>query len=211
MVYRTVYEDGYVDYGGYDDGGTVLEEPLVGEGAVPAAPVGEQPLTPAQSMNRASDYYLVLGDRAFREGRYGDAVHFYAKAVEFAPNEGVLYLILSDALFATGDYHYAAYTLRKAFELDPGIVDNIVDKHSFYADPVEFDRQIAVLERYLEDHFLDDDARLVLAANYLFGGRPAAAVDLLESAFSQEVVKSPAGQVVLAGAEKIQYGEPVGK
>ena len=66
-------------------------------------------------------------------------------------------------------------------------------------------------ERYLEDHFLDDDARLVLAANYLFGGRPAASVDLLESAFSQEVVKSPAGQVVLAAAQKIQYGEPVGK
>ena len=36
----------------------------------------------------------------------------------------------------------------------------------------------------------------------------AAAVDLLESAFSQEVAKTPAGQIVLAGAERIQYGEP---
>ena len=44
-----------------------------------------------QSLNRASDYYLMLGDRAFREGRYADAVHYYAKAVEFAPDNGILH------------------------------------------------------------------------------------------------------------------------
>ena len=146
---------------------------------------------------------LEEGDKAFREGRYGDAVHFYAKAVEMAPGDGVLHLILSDALFATGDYHYAAYALRRALELDATLVESVVDKHSFYGDPSEFDRQLDLLERYLEDHFLDDDARMLLGANYLFGGKPAQSVDLLQSPFSVSVRESPAGRVLLERASKI--------
>lgn len=176
-----------------------------------SAPAGEATVAPQQGepLNRASDYYLTLGDRAFRDGRYADAVHYYAKAVEFSPEDGILYLILSDALFATGDYHYAAYAMRKAFELDPALATNVIDKHSFYADPAEFDRQLEVLEGYLNDHFLDDDARLVLAANYLFGGRPGAAAELLESAFSLEVKRSPAGLKILEAATAIGQGAPV--
>jgi len=188
-----------------------VDQPPAGEQVVVAedAPAAVQVPVPASGggVNRAAEYYLSLGDRAFRDGRYADAVHFYAKSVEFAPEEGILYLILSDALFCTGDYHYAAYALRKAFELDPLLATSVVDKRSFYADPAEFDRQVAVLETYLEDHFVDDDARLVLAANYLFGGRPAAAVDLLENPFSAEVKASPAGQHLLEAAKAIQYGK----
>ena len=215
VIYQTGgYEDQEVIYVDDDPEIIYVEQPapegeaivVGGEAAGPG--VVPQPAGAGEdALNRAADYYLTLGDRAFREGRYGDAVHFYAKAVEFAPEEGILFLILSDALFATGDYHYAAYALRKAFELDPQIVQNVVDKHSFYADPAEFDRQLAVLELYLEDHFLDDDARLVLAANYLFGGRPAVAVDLLESSFSADVRGTPAGQIVLEAARAVQYGE----
>ena len=207
----------------YDDDPEVVvidgSRASVGEGAPAPAPAAATP-TPApptdtgtaddasQSLGRAVGYYLTLGDRAFRDGRYGEAVHDYAKAVEYQPEEGILYLILSDALMASGDYHYAAFSLRKALELDPALVTNVVDKHSLYPDPAEFDRQLAVLELYLEDHFLDDDARLVLAANYLFGGRPAAAVDLLEGAFSVDVKNTPAGGLILEAARAIQYGTP---
>jgi hypothetical protein len=120
----------------------------------------------------------------------------------------VLYLVLSDGLFATGDYHYGAYALRKALELDPALAQNVVDKHGFYSDPAEFDRQLAVLESYLADHPGDDDARLMLAANYLFGGRPAAAVDLLEAQASERVRAETAGALVHSAARAIQYGEP---
>ena len=179
----------------------------VGEGFVEAAPPAEggqpQVSRDAEALGRAASHYLTLGDRAFRDGRYGDAVHFYAKAVEYAPDDGVLYLILADALFATGDFHYAAYALRRGIELDGTLLDSVVDKHSFYTDPGEFDRQLALAEQYLRDHFLDDDARLVLAANYLFAGRPREAVDLLESAFSSEVRASPAGARVLERAKAL--------
>ncbi len=159
----------------------------------------------AISASRAATQNLTQGDGAFREGRYGDAVHFYAKAIEFQPDEGVLYLVLSDALFATGDYHYGAYALRKALELDPTLVENPVDKHSFYPDAKEFDRQLAVLEIYLKDRPTDQDARLLLAANYLFGGRPAAAVDLLDAAASELLRKTPIGTLLLESARKQQY------
>ena len=199
--YTTIVYDNYVAE-------QPVQEEVVEEGPAGEADYSTTPETQS-GLNRAADYYLVLGDRAFREGRYGDAVHYYAKAVEFSPDEGILYLILSDALFATGDYHYAAYALRKAAELDPGLFSNVVDKHSFYADPRDFDRQLAVLETYLQDHYVDGDARLVLAANYLFGGRPAAAVDVLESELSVGLRDGPAGKLILESARAIQYGAPV--
>src|SRR5204863_5387115 len=107
---------------------------------------------------------------------------FYAKAVEFAPDQGALYLVLSDALFAAGDYHYGAYAVRRAFELDSALIETSVDKHAFYSDPALFDQQLAVLERYLAQHPDDRDARLVLGLNYLFGGRAKDAAHTIEAA-----------------------------
>ncbi len=148
-------------------------------------PVGEAAVTyraeTESALSIAAQRYLELGDRAFREGRYTDAVQFYAKAVEFAPDQGALYLVLADALFAAGDYHYGAYAIRRALELDPALVETTVDKHSFYPDPAVFDQHLVVLERYLGEHPSDRDARLVLGLNYLFGARPADAVRTLEA------------------------------
>lgn len=190
-----------------------VEEPYAGEIAagnpVLAAELDALLAPSAEAQARADkrDALLAQGDLAFREGRYADAVHHYAQAAETSPTEGVLYLVLSDALFATGDYHYAAYSLRKALELDPTLVENIVDKHEFYTDPTEFDRHIAVLERFVQDRPLDQDARLVLGANYLFGNRPAAAVDLLESESAARLREDSSAILLLQSARRVQYGQ----
>lgn len=184
--------------------------PAAGEGSINVggdsngAARGSEKRDESGALGRAAGQYLTQGDAAFHEGRYRDAVHYYATAIEYSPDEGVLYLILADALFATGDYHYAAYALRRAVELDANILDSVVDKRSFYADPKDFDRQLAVLESYVEDHPIDDDARLLLAANYLFGNRPAQAADILESAFSLEIRKSLPGRLLLQRANAIR-------
>lgn len=156
-----------------------------------------------RELNRASAYYLTQGDRAFRESRFGDAVHFYAKSVEFAPDSGILYLVLSDALFATGDYRYAAYSLRQAFDNEPALATNVVDKREFYADPADFEEQLKTLEAFVQDHVLDMDARLVLTANYLFGGRPAEALSLLENPFSEELAASDEGRLLKETALRV--------
>lgn len=170
-----------------------IAEPIPGaQGAVPKAPPEVK-----EGLEKSADEALAAGDTAFREGRYSDAVRHYARAVEFSPERGSLWLILSDALFATGDYHYAAYAFRRSIDLDATLLETLVDKHGWYADPAEFDRHIAWAEAYLRDHVLDEDARLILAANYLFAKRYASASDAMESAFGAGLVETPAGRVVL--------------
>ncbi len=212
-----------VVYDSYDDDGDVIvyadgEGDGYGEGAAQGEPVGEAaaaqraPDSPVRtSLSIAAERYLTLGDSAFREGRFGDAAQFYAKAAEYAPEEGVLHLVLADALFATGDYHYAAYAIRRAFELDPTLAEAIVDKHEFYTDPADFDRHIARAELFLRDNPDDSDARLVLAANYLFGNRPASAVDLLESTSALSLRTDTAATTILAAARAVQHGVPAEK
>lgn len=172
--------------------------------AAPAAEViGAEMLPTSQSPDvalRAATEYMALGDRAFTEGRYGDAVHYYAKAIEFAPEDGVLYLVLSDGLFATGDYHYAAFALRRALDLNPEIATLGLDKRTFYGNPADFDQQLALLERYVADHVIDADARLVLGANYLFSRQAEKCVEFFDSPFSMDLKESLNGQVLLAAA-----------
>ena len=202
----------------YDDDGDVIVYADGDDGyaeAPPAEPVGEaaagerKPDSKVRtSLSIAAERYLTLGDSAFREGRFGDAAQFYAKAAEYAPDEGVLHLVLADALFATGDYHYAAYAIRRAFELDPTLADAVVDKHEFYTDPADFDRHIARAEIFLRENPDDSDARLVLAANYLFGNRPASAVDVLETVSALSLRADTAATAILGAARAAQHGEP---
>ncbi|MBK7874357.1 MAG: hypothetical protein IPJ77_01135 [Planctomycetes bacterium] len=179
-----------------------------GEGVIrPADDVVPVPAKAAQddgAKGQASVVYLDKGDAAWRDGRYADAVHFYAKAVEAAPDEAVLHLILADALFATGDYHYAAYSLKKALEIDATLLDTTLDKRTLYPDPREFDRQLAVLEQYVADHPVDDDARLLLAANYLLAKRPAQCADVLQSPYAVALRENATGKLVLDKANAVR-------
>jgi len=179
----------------------------VGEAVVgaPAQPVAAPAPANESPLSIAAQRYLELGDRAFRESRYADAVQFYAKAVEFAPDQGALYLVLADALFAAGDYHYGAYAIRRALELDPLLVESGVDKHGFYPDPALFDAQLERLERFLAENPTDRDARLMLALNYLFGGKPREAVRTIDSAVTA-MAEDPAAQRILARAKVLAGG-----
>jgi hypothetical protein len=172
--------------------------------AVAAAQPPAQPEGAAQDNTaHGISELLAIGDQAFHERRYSDAVFAYAKAVELAPKDGVLRLIFSDALFAAGAYHDAAAALRRALELDPKLAASSIDKHALYADASELDHQIAALEDYVQTHFSDDDARLLLAANQLFAGRAQACVDLLKTGFGTKVRESNAGKLILARAEEV--------
>lgn len=157
-------------------------------------------------VNSVAQRYVELGDTAFRAGRWSEAVQLYAHALEQQPGVGVLHLVLADALFATGDYHYAAFSLRRAFALDPALASAAIDKRSFYSDPLEFDRQLARLETYVKEHPEDADARLVLAANELFGGRPQAAVQRLDGPGAAQGALDGATRTVLEAARRAQVG-----
>ncbi len=189
VVYRTVYVDEYET------------------AASVATPAPAPPAAPEKTtIQRASERYVQLGDQAFREERYTDAAQLYGKAIDLAPEEGALYIILSDALFAAGDYHYGAFAVRRGLELDRSLASAAVDKHEFYPEPRRFDEQLAVLESYVLEHPYDRDARLMLALNNLFGGRPAAAVDVLETDAAATLRGDLAAELVLEAARARQYG-----
>lgn len=216
------YGDSY--YGGYSQGSWSSSEPLVVSTTIQTTEIIEVPVfqeaptldqesliagaeassaAEVQSaLQRAAVEYLSLGDRAFAEARYGDAVRHYARAIECAPKDAVLQLVLADSLFAIGDYHFAAHCLRRALELDPGLLEIEFNKRNFYGDPSDFDRQLLLLQSYLNDHILDDDARLLLGANHLFGGDPDATVALFSDSFSEEVRNSDSGRLLLAAAQR---------
>ena len=90
--------------------------------------------------------------------------------------------------------------LRRAVVIDWDVHHGNGTQEGFYADPDDFDRQLAVLEQYVLDHPTDRDARLVLSLNYLFGNRPLETVKLLESAASETVRAEPAGTLILEAA-----------
>jgi hypothetical protein len=213
-----IYSDGY-----YDEPAQVVvvheyeQQPEAAPEAAPpeAAPANLPPEKRdpalAQALVRSAQQYVALGDLAFSERRFGDAVSHYAKAIEYAPGDAVLYMLLSDALFATGDYHYSASALRKSLELEPRLVDTIVDKHAVYTNPEDFEKQLGYLETYVKDNFLDEDARLVLAANYLFGNKPHQAYDFLQSSFSLNVRQSPTGALIYQRSQKLAAENPFSK
>ena len=91
---------------------------------------------------------------------------------------------------------------RRALELDPALLEIEFNKRDFYGDPSDFDRHILLLQSYLNDHILDDDARLLLGANHLFGGDPDATVALFSDSFSKEVRNSDSGRLLLAAAQR---------
>ena len=185
----------------------VVEEPILEQPLGPPAPVPVvDPAAEAQRLSVAADRYLTLGDRAFRDERYSDAVHYYEEAVRLAPDEPVLHMLLSDALFAVGDYGSAADALRIAILADPLLARSEVDKREFYSAERAFDRQLAVAELYLFDHPADSDARLVLAVNLLFSGAPASAVDLLEDDLAAGLRADPVGALILDVARERQFG-----
>jgi hypothetical protein len=195
----------------YDNSAPPPAEPAAasGEGSIytkqaPGSRASESGLAAPQGLsalpNAASDC-LIRGDEAFRAARYVDAVHEYARAVELAPDRGVLHLVLSDGLLATGDYHYSAYALRRALELDPTLVDSVLDKHSFYGNATDCDEHIAALEKYVGEHPQDDDARLLLAANFLFSNRTLRAREVLDDPASAAVRETATGKVL---AERIR-------
>jgi len=190
----------------------VEQEPIIQEVA-PSAAVGEAiaepayddgPLLPVHvpQMNRAAEYYLTLGDRAFQTGRYTDAVHHYSKAVEYSPKEGILYLILSDALFATGDYHYGAFALRKALELDPELVELASNKRSYYGVPSDLDLHMTRARTFVKSHPTDEDARLMLIANEIFMGESGRAMVLIDQ--QRETPSEPSAAELLLKEKALQ-------
>ncbi|MGA0059219.1 MAG: tetratricopeptide repeat protein [Planctomycetota bacterium] len=171
---------------------------------VDATPAAE-PAEPApDSLEALALKHVRLGDYYFKQGRYEEAAESYVRALTYAPEDGALHFVLADALFAQADYHYAAYMLGKGLALDPGLVDALADKRTFYGDAGDFERQMAELDTYLADKPYDAAAWLMKGYNLRFSGRSTEALPAFQRVLEIEPGHGTATsflEAILAAAE----------
>ena len=179
----------------------------VGEGVVaPEGAGGGAARSSADSMALASNHYLTLGDSAFRDGRFGDAVHFYAKAVEFAPTRACSTWCSPTPCSRPATTTTAPTRCGARSSSTPTLLDATIDKHDFY--PTDGVRAAARGARELPAGTIRRTTTRAAAGGQLpvRRSRPAAAVDLLSGPEGLGVLEDPAGQLVCEAARTLQYG-----
>ena len=168
----------------YIDSGTsqapAASETIVAGGGVEGSARAGEGSGERIARNEASDdlakKYVELGDFYFEVGRYTEAADAYARAKSYAPGNASVHFAMADAAFAAGDYHYAAFLVGEAVRLQPEIVSANIDRRAYYAEPKQFDEQMAALDRYLATKPFDAQAHLLNGYNLRFSGKQDAAI-----------------------------------
>lgn len=144
--------------------------PRIGPGAAV-----DRPRIAAQQ--RANEL-VKIGDRLFRAGNLNRAVERYEQAVRAAPNQAEPRLHLAQVALVRGKYSEAATLIREAQSAEPGWLLNAGDIQSIYAEPGDFNRQIAKIESHVQANPNDRDAWFVLGAQLYLSGRTRRAGDV---------------------------------
>lgn len=124
------------------------------------------------------DAALDAADAAFRAGDYRLAILELTRAGEEIRNSPRAELLRGYALTALGSYRHAARALHRALvQLPPAWWQAEADQAAQrFAQPAEYDRQLARLEEFVRQQPNDADARVVLGLHYGFRGYPRDAV-----------------------------------
>jgi len=85
------------------------------------APVEEVAVPTVEEVAVAAEGHYVQAHNLHREGRYGEAIEEYNKAIELNPNYAIAYAERGQAYFELGQYDLAIPDLAKAIELDPNL------------------------------------------------------------------------------------------
>ena len=118
------------------------------------------------------DVLLEEGLAYFRNRRYAQAARSFLAAADKDHGDAGSRLHAAQCLMASGLYGAALVQVRRAFELAPQLIYRPLNHRDTYAFPVDFDRQIAELERYVSSRPEDDHAVLLLAYEQFFSATP---------------------------------------
>jgi len=127
--------------------------------------------------------FASLGDQAFKEGNYDDAIHHWQHALVDDPHNGTLVMLLGQAYFAKGHYDEAAGAVQHGMQMLPQDKWGLVVEHfrELYASNQTYTNQLRALEAARKKdaspaiHFL-------LGYHYAYLGHPQQAVRELEKA-----------------------------
>ncbi len=121
------------------------------------------------------DVLLKEGLDYFHNRRYAQAARSFLAAADKDHGDAGSRLHAAQCLMASGLYSQALVYVRRAFELAPQLIYRPLNHRDNYFFPLDFDRHLAEMERYVEAHPKDDDAVLLLAYEQFFSARPSRA------------------------------------
>jgi len=156
-----------------------------GEGAVEEASGRNLPEAPPPEPARVlsgAEYFLRLGDEAFKAERYDKAGEAYKQAVESDSESPVARFAHAESLIATGEYHHAAYVIREGLKLDPRWVEVDLDRKTLFSGEEEFTKVQGRLDGYLLNHPFDATAHFVKGYSMYFSGEPKKALEAFRDA-----------------------------
>jgi hypothetical protein len=140
------------------------------------AAIDELNLAPIIDGGQAAGTSQHRAEKAFREGRYGQAAQFADLAVSLNEENGMLKLFASQAHFSNGNYSDAASALESAGQsIDPQQWSYIVDNFRLFYGKNDFVSQTRALSDHLARN--PNDVNALMVRGFQFGalGYPEAA------------------------------------
>jgi hypothetical protein len=173
------YGMGGYGMGGYGSGGYASS----GYGYGDDNYASNAPLDTDEPHPAAADF-ATMGDQAFQEGRYDDAIHDWQHSLVDDPQNGGLLLLLGQAFFAKGDYDQAAGAVEQGMQVLPQDKWGTVIEHypELYPDNAAYTSQLRALEAARKEKPDMPALRFLLGYQYAYLGHPNEAVRELDKA-----------------------------
>ena len=155
--------------------------------------IANQPVDDAQALSAPADAqgaseFINLGEVAFEEGRYEEAIRDWQHAMIDDPNNGAVVLLMGQALFALGQYDAAANTVQTGMQMLPDSEwGNVVTNYTqLYPDIQQYTNQIRAAEKARDADPDDGAIRFLLGYHFGFLNYPKQAVRELDKALDIE-------------------------
>jgi tetratricopeptide (TPR) repeat protein len=136
-----------------------------------------------------------LGNAAFNDGAYDEAVRYYIGAVLTDDQDGIARLFYGLAQFALGDYDLAATGMRRALVVLPDLIERPIDLRSLYPDLETFESHLNKLVRFVNEHPKGTNALFVLGYVYYASAQPELAAATMRSLTELEPTDELAAKV----------------
>lgn len=165
---------------------TTLEAPPVTDTAVAGPPSLED-------LAQSEPDLLDLGNAAFNQGDYREALRSYIAAIMSDETNGYPRLFYGVGQFALGDYSLAAIGIRRALAVSPDLIANPIDVRSIYPAESVFLEHMRNLQVYLVENPTDTEAKFLLGYLHFASASPENALSL----FSATLADVPGDSLVL--------------
>jgi tetratricopeptide (TPR) repeat protein len=178
--------------------------PVVGSAIQPSVQAEAAEAPPAAEQEPT---LVDIGNAAFNEGDYQEAIRYYVGAVLANDDDGIARLFYGLSQFAIGDYDLAAMGMRRALVVMPDLIDRPIDLRSLYPDLETFESHLAKLVRFVEENPRGTNAMFVLGYVYYASAQPELAVPTLRKLTDLDPNDKEAAQVRNAAISVLSVDE----